>query len=61
MVLRSDHFGGLGRGQAIFKLLLGTLLGRLDSIPTLDNIGLEADWTRTAVELEEETAGVAQD
>lgn len=42
------------------NLLLGTA-GRLDPVATLDNVGLEAYRSRTAVELEEETAGIAED
>jgi hypothetical protein len=42
-------------------LLLRPLVGRLDSIATLDYIRLETDWTRATVQLEEKSAGIAKD
>lgn len=42
-------------------LLLGQRRGRLDPIATLDYIRLQTDWTRAAVQLEEKSAGVAED
>lgn len=42
-------------------LLLGALSRGLDAVPALDHIGLEAYRARTAVQLEEQAAGVAQD
>lgn len=33
----------------------------LDTIATLDDIGLERDWSRAAVQLEEQAAGIAED
>ena len=34
---------------------------RLDAIPALDDIGLQRDGTRTAVQLQKETTGIAED
>jgi hypothetical protein len=76
MVLGCDHLGGLSCWEAIFELfgqrhtrnamddpylLLRTWLGRLDPVPTLDDIGLETNWACSTVELKEESAGVAED
>jgi len=33
----------------------------LDAIATFDHISLEADWARSAVQLEEQAASIAQD
>jgi hypothetical protein len=41
-------------------LLARTLTGGLDAIPALDDIGLEADGSRAAVELQEEATGIAE-
>lgn len=73
-VLRSDHVGCLGCGEAILKLLLvshcrssaeatNLLLGRLvglDPVPTLDDIGFEGDRARSTVQLEKQATGVTE-
>jgi hypothetical protein len=48
------------KGDGVTDLLLGTG-SSLDAVATLDNVRLEADRTRTTVQLEEETASIAQD
>jgi hypothetical protein len=50
---------GLGGREAIFEL--GALVGGFHSIPALDHIGFEAYGSGSAVEFEEEPAGVAED
>ena len=50
---------GLGGWEAIFEL--GALIGGFDSIPALDHVGFEAYGSGSAVEFEEEPAGVAED
>ncbi len=51
----------LWRGCSRAHLLLWPLVGGLDSIATLDYIRLETDWTRATVQLEEKSAGIAED
>ena len=41
------------------NLLLGTR-GSLDAVAALDDVRLETDGTRTAMQLEEETASIAK-
>lgn len=41
-------------------LFLRSLVRRLDPVTTLDDIGLKTDGTRATMQLEEETAGVAE-
>jgi hypothetical protein len=63
-ILELEHISGCcGSGDVLATtcLLLLPLLCRLDSITTLDDICLETDWTRSAMQLEEEAAGVAED
>lgn len=43
------------------NLFLLPILTRLYSIATLDHIRLEADWTCSAMQLEEQTTSIAQD
>lgn len=50
---------GLGGWEAIFEP--GALVGGFDSIPTLDHVGFQAYGSGSAVEFEEEPAGVAED
>jgi hypothetical protein len=44
----------------VTNLLLGAG-SSLDAVAALDNVRLETDRTRTAVQLEEETTSIAQD
>jgi hypothetical protein len=48
------------KGDGVTDLLLGTG-SSLDAVAALDNVRLETDGTRTAMQLEEETASIAQD
>ena len=41
-------------------LAFGTLPGRLDPIATFDHIRLQADRTRTAMQLQEQTTGITE-
>jgi hypothetical protein len=41
-------------------LLLAVLASSLDTVPTLDHIGLETDGPRPAVQLEKESTGIAE-
>lgn len=49
---------GIGIDAYFFLLCLAR---SLDPVATLDDIRLQADGTRGAVELEEQTTGIAQD
>lgn len=46
--------------RAATHLALGTLTSGLDTVATLDHIGLQAYRTRSAMEFEKETTGIAQ-
>jgi hypothetical protein len=48
------------KGDGVTDLLLGTG-SSLDAVAALDDVRLETDGTRTAMQLEEETASIAQD
>jgi hypothetical protein len=48
------------KGDGVMYLLLGAS-SSLDAVAALDNVRLETDGTRTAMQLEEETASIAQD
>jgi len=51
-----------GRKTALVaRSLAAAGAGRLDAVAALDDVGLEGDGARPAVQLEEEAAGVAQD
>jgi hypothetical protein len=48
------------KGDGVMYLLLGAG-SSLDAVAALDNVRLETDGTRTTMQLEEETASIAQD
>jgi hypothetical protein len=48
-------------GGVAIAVVFARCLGGLDAVARLDHVGLEGDGTRTAVQFEEETAGVAED
>lgn len=48
------------KSDFVTNLLLGAG-SSLDAVAALDNVRLETDRTRTAVQLEEETTSIAQD
>jgi hypothetical protein len=48
------------KGDGVMYLLLGAS-SSLDAVAALDNVRLETDGTRTTMQLEEETASIAQD
>lgn len=50
----------LVKSDLMTNLLLGAG-SSLDAVAALDNVCLETDGTRTAVQLEEETTSIAQD
>ena len=62
---RSSHQAGhqsasiVSTRQATY-LFASARRARLDAIPTFDDIGLEGDGPRAAVQLQEKTAGIAQ-
>lgn len=41
--------------------LLGALSACLHAITALDDIGLQADWARSSMQLQKETTGIAED
>ena len=55
-----DRPGGGGADLAGTHPSLQVWAGALDPVSTFDNIGLEADRTRSAVELQKEAAGIAE-
>ena len=44
----------------VHKYLLAPWPTRLDAVAALDDIRLERDWSRTAVQLQKQSTGVAQ-
>jgi len=55
------HFLVLRRLGQLVYLLLRPRARCFDAVAALDHVGLEADGSRAAVQLEKETAGVAED
>lgn len=57
-------WSGLRRILVWYLLSIATLallaLGCLYAVATLDHVGLERDWSWTAMKLEEEAAGIAE-
>ena len=48
-------------GGVAIAIVFARRLRGLDTVARLDHVGLEGDGTRTAVQFEEETAGIAED
>ena len=48
-------------GEIAIAIMLARCLRGLNAIARLDHVGLEGDGTRSAMEFEEEAAGVAED
>lgn len=58
--MRCQYVAQMVEGEGLADLLLGAS-SSLDAVAALDNVRLETDWTGTAMQLEEETASIAQD
>lgn len=57
--MRCQYVARVVEDEGLTDLLLGAG-GSLDAVAALDDVRLETDGTRTAMQLEEETASIAQ-